>query len=631
VDAGAAVRGGGGDANASFDAATSGAAGGEPLDGAGAPALDAAFAAETDPSSLAYGAAGDGGGEQPYEAGAEASPEGWGAAAGDAVFAELPQEAEPLASDATADADLGGAAPAGWDVAPAAAEPPASPVLGEYDETASGPAVLAPEPEGAAAPPLDAVPSPLAPGVEGYAALGDYDDTAGFAATYPDAGDLDDSAFLAARGLPAEPGAEWAPETALEAGFELESGGSFEPGAPAPQPSVVAGWDAAAPLAEAAPARAADAVLGETALWDEARPEAPPEAAEGAPLVEAEPGAYAGGELVEPFEAAPPLETGAPPPELDFSGAYLAAEEPASEAEGPLPDGAALAPLPATDPLDAAAEDAFGAAGAEPSFDVAIDAEALAEEDIPTIEGEDILEEIPAEEIPVDDVAEAAPPLAFDGTPEPEPAPPPPDAGATEAAAEAVHADREVEPEPLAEAEPARAAEPSADEAVEPAVAASAPRELPAVPELPVEPDAEPAEPEPAPQAEPPAAPACVVAGVHRVVVHTMEGQVRRGILADADLAAGALALAPQPGGPPEAIETGKVKAIFFMLSAGEQAPVPEGKKVRVTFRDGRQVAGFSPDYSDEGVGFFMVPGDTRTNTGRIWVYRAAVRQVSVS
>jgi len=67
------------------------------------------------------------------------------------------------------------------------------------------------------------------------------------------------------------------------------------------------------------------------------------------------------------------------------------------------------------------------------------------------------------------------------------------------------------------------------------------------------------------------------------------------------------------------------------MLAPGETAPAPEGKRVRVTFRDGRQVAGFSPDYREGGIGFFMIPADARTNTGRIWVYRAAVRQVSVS
>jgi hypothetical protein len=115
------------------------------------------------------------------------------------------------------------------------------------------------------------------------------------------------------------------------------------------------------------------------------------------------------------------------------------------------------------------------------------------------------------------------------------------------------------------------------------------------------------------------------------VVVHTVEGQVRRGVLEDADLAAPSLGLSPQPGAVREAVETDKVKAIFFMLAPGERAPAPEGKKVRVTFRDGRQIAGFSPDYDDSGIGFFMIPGDTRTNTGRIWVYRASVKQVSVS
>jgi hypothetical protein len=115
------------------------------------------------------------------------------------------------------------------------------------------------------------------------------------------------------------------------------------------------------------------------------------------------------------------------------------------------------------------------------------------------------------------------------------------------------------------------------------------------------------------------------------VVVHTVEGLVKRGVLDDPDLDAPALALAPQPGAPVEAIAAEKVKAVFFMLSPGEKAPVAEGKRVRVTFRDGRQIAGFSPDYREDGIGFFMIPADTKTNTGRIWVFRAAVRQVSVS
>ncbi len=137
-----------------------------------------------------------------------------------------------------------------------------------------------------------------------------------------------------------------------------------------------------------------------------------------------------------------------------------------------------------------------------------------------------------------------------------------------------------------------------------------------------------------APAAKAPARPASAathVAGAQRVVVHTVEGQVKRGVLEDADLAAAALALAPQPGEAGEPLAVERVKAIFFMLAPGEAAPAPEGRRVRVTFKDGRQVAGFSPDYRDDGIGFFMIPADTRTNTGRIWVYRSAVKNVAVS
>jgi hypothetical protein len=121
------------------------------------------------------------------------------------------------------------------------------------------------------------------------------------------------------------------------------------------------------------------------------------------------------------------------------------------------------------------------------------------------------------------------------------------------------------------------------------------------------------------------------VHGSHRVVVHTLEGQVKRGFLENADLAAPELELASSQGGPSEPIVTEHVKAIFFMLAPGEQPDAPHGSRVRVTFRDGRQVAGFSPDYSEDAFGFYMIPADARTSTGRIWVYQAAVKQVSVS
>jgi hypothetical protein len=120
-----------------------------------------------------------------------------------------------------------------------------------------------------------------------------------------------------------------------------------------------------------------------------------------------------------------------------------------------------------------------------------------------------------------------------------------------------------------------------------------------------------------------------VVAGEHRVILHTLEGQVKRGSIRDADLAADHVAL-ETGSGVPENIPRGRVKAIFFMLPAGTKAPNPDGQKVRVTFKDGRQVAGFSTDHKGGGPGFFVVPADNRTNTSRIFIFRHSVHTIAV-
>jgi hypothetical protein len=119
------------------------------------------------------------------------------------------------------------------------------------------------------------------------------------------------------------------------------------------------------------------------------------------------------------------------------------------------------------------------------------------------------------------------------------------------------------------------------------------------------------------------------VAGEHRVVLHTVEGQVLRGSIADVDLVDAEVGLR-LPGGDVQQLPASRLKAVFFMLAPGEASPAGLGTRVRVTFGDGRQVAGMSPDYSPSAPGCFVVPVESRTNTGRIWVYREAIRQVSV-
>jgi hypothetical protein len=120
------------------------------------------------------------------------------------------------------------------------------------------------------------------------------------------------------------------------------------------------------------------------------------------------------------------------------------------------------------------------------------------------------------------------------------------------------------------------------------------------------------------------------IEGEHRVIIHTIEGQVKRGTIRNLDLVLDdTIPLEQQVGREPERIPTARVKAIFFMLPLGTKPPPLTGDKIRVAFKDGRQVAGYSHDHAGADIGFFMVPADNRTNTARIFVFRNSVQNVA--
>jgi hypothetical protein len=120
-----------------------------------------------------------------------------------------------------------------------------------------------------------------------------------------------------------------------------------------------------------------------------------------------------------------------------------------------------------------------------------------------------------------------------------------------------------------------------------------------------------------------------VVAGEHRVAIHTRGGQTRRGSVTDVDLGRPQFALQPQGGGSTEIVPHAEVKAIFFMLAPGETPIAPDGGKVRVTLVDGRTIDGHR-DGGEGPQGFFLVPVDAqKTNTKRIYVARTAVAHLT--
>jgi hypothetical protein len=118
------------------------------------------------------------------------------------------------------------------------------------------------------------------------------------------------------------------------------------------------------------------------------------------------------------------------------------------------------------------------------------------------------------------------------------------------------------------------------------------------------------------------------IEGEHRVVLHTLEGQVRRGTMSDVDLLDPVIRLQPQ-GALPDAIPAERIKAIFFMQGPGDSPLPQQGQRIRVSFSDGRQIVGFSEDVEVGENGFFLVPADLRTHTARIYVFRAGVHSIT--
>jgi len=120
---------------------------------------------------------------------------------------------------------------------------------------------------------------------------------------------------------------------------------------------------------------------------------------------------------------------------------------------------------------------------------------------------------------------------------------------------------------------------------------------------------------------------ASVLEGERRVVVHFLDGQVRRGSVRDLDVAAGNVPL--ESAGSVENIPVDRLKAIFFMRAPGSGKPSEIGQRIRLMFQDGRQVLGFSTDYQTGDPGFFLIPADLKTNTERIFVYRWSVYSIA--
>jgi hypothetical protein len=90
-------------------------------------------------------------------------------------------------------------------------------------------------------------------------------------------------------------------------------------------------------------------------------------------------------------------------------------------------------------------------------------------------------------------------------------------------------------------------------------------------------------------------------------------------------------------------VKTGELKGVFFvrdllgnrLRNKGRRFPALDqgpntGRRIAVLFDDGELLVGYAQTYSPERAGFFVFPADPNSNNIRVYVLRAATRQVKL-
>ena len=86
------------------------------------------------------------------------------------------------------------------------------------------------------------------------------------------------------------------------------------------------------------------------------------------------------------------------------------------------------------------------------------------------------------------------------------------------------------------------------------------------------------------------------------------------------------------------AVNISSLKALFFVRSfegnpkhveiLDLESATGHGRRIVVTFTDGEVISGFTTGYSKDKPGFFLIPGDPKTNNARVFVVGASVKKV---
>lgn len=128
-----------------------------------------------------------------------------------------------------------------------------------------------------------------------------------------------------------------------------------------------------------------------------------------------------------------------------------------------------------------------------------------------------------------------------------------------------------------------------------------------------------------------------------KVVAHYQDGMVVKGWTRDFKPYAEHFHILESwtPGAAPRRISVPELKAVFFVKDlAGDlghaksnifdPADLTPGRKIRVLFKDGEVMMGYTPDYAPDRPGFFVLPADLRSNADRCYLVATAAERISL-
>ena len=128
----------------------------------------------------------------------------------------------------------------------------------------------------------------------------------------------------------------------------------------------------------------------------------------------------------------------------------------------------------------------------------------------------------------------------------------------------------------------------------------------------------------------------------NKVVVAFLNGERVKGCVYDFSPQKESFNLLPQEDvlqGQGMKVEMKDLKAVFFVKDFSGNPEYREllltdahmhGRKIEVTFVDGEKVVGTTEGYNPQRQGFFVIPGDPKSNNTRIFVVTKNTRQIKL-